>query len=197
MTAVKSEPHFSRKGIIDLIISDATNGRFTGDKRDSDAPLITLQNFYDEMLRYGAKELRARLLRLSLAEFLGESIAAFEHIEARDQRLPAYIAEGEQLQREEARRALRQAMAEFGRRHGLQSAILAAARHYRGLKNMTAKRAWHGIKQIPFETSDGETVVIEGSGDNEIMRVKSPQGSQRGGIKQPQWQKRYWPAAKG
>ena len=135
--------------------------------------------------------------RLSLAELLNEGIAALDYAKAQQEQLQGYVAEGERLQREDWARMLRQKLAEYGRRHGLQPAIVAAAGYYRGLNNMTAKHAWHAIKQTPFETSDGKTVVIEGNRDNEIMRVKSPQGNKRGGIKHPQWQKRYWPAAKG
>jgi hypothetical protein len=93
--------------------------------------------------------------------------------------------------RETAAQTLRQRQSELGRRHGLQSAILVAARHYRSL-HKKAKDAWGLIEKTPFRTSDGETVIIE----HGVMHVQMDDGTRkRRGIKEPQWGKRYWPAA--
>jgi hypothetical protein len=191
---IEQQP-LSRKEIVDIVIREATYGLFVGDRRDGDAPPITLQNFTNEMIRYGARALRARLSRLPDVSLLSEATAALEHDAARQKQLQVNAEEGERLQSEDEMRVIRGRLAEYGRRHGVQPAILAAAHHYRGRSSMSAKVAWRAIKQNPFKT-DGETVIIEGDGDNEIMRVKAQRGKQRNGIKQPQWQKRYWPTAK-
>jgi hypothetical protein len=86
----------------------------------------------------------------------------------------------------------RKQQAERAKKPRLQPAILAAAQYYRGDKKM-AKEAWDLIKKKPFRTSTGETVRIEGG----MMRVQLRTGTQRRrGIKEAQWQKSYWPAAK-
>ena len=64
----------TKKDIVDLIVAEATNKLFTGDRRDGDAPPITIQNFTDEMIRHGATALRARLSRLSLADLVNEGV---------------------------------------------------------------------------------------------------------------------------
>lgn len=84
----------------------------------------------------------------------------------------------------------RKKQAERAKKPRLQPAILAAAQYYRSDKKI-AKEAWNLIRKKPFGTSTGETVEIEGG----MMHVHV--GTRRGrGIKEPQWQKRYWPAAK-
>jgi hypothetical protein len=186
-----------RKGIVDAIIAEATNRLFAGDERDGAVPPITLQNFFDESIRYGAKALRARLSRLSRADLLEELNAASNYIEARQERLKEYLALAEQNEREDAARTRRQRQAELGRRHSLQPAILAAARHYR-TEGKNAKQAWKAIGRKPLSTPDGETVLIKGRGDEERMCVQSRGGKQqRSGIKINHWQKRYWPRADG
>ena len=92
-------------------------------------------------------------------------------------------------------RAHRQRQAEIGRKHGLQPAILAAARHYRTLRK-NAKEAWRTIKERPYKANDTETVVVEVVKKNETMCVQLRRGKQkRKGIKFGQWRQRYWPAA--
>lgn len=188
---------YTKSEIIDAIVAEATHGLFTGDKRDGEAPPITRQNFPDgEALRYGARALRARLSQLSHAELLGEAAAAV----AFRAELEACENEGlqhlERYDREAAAQAFRQRQAELGRRHGgLQPAMLAAARHYRA-HGKNAKQAWGAIIQKPYLTG-GETVLVKVSEKKETMLVQSPDGTQkRPGIKEPQWQKRYWPAAR-
>jgi hypothetical protein len=186
----------TKKDIVDAFITEATNRLFTGDKRGGGVPAITLQNFYDESIRYGAKALRARLARLSRAELLAELNVAAKYVDARQERTKELITLAEQNEREEAARAHRQRQAELGRRHRLQPGILAAAYHYRALKK-TAKEAWGAIKQNPLTTSEGARVIIERDGKEEIMCVASRDGKQtRSGIKFNHWQRRYWPAAK-
>jgi hypothetical protein len=86
----------------------------------------------------------------------------------------------------------RKQQAERAKRPRLQPAILAAAQYYRG-RNKIAKEAWDLIKKTPFSTSASETVKIEGG----MMHVQPRVGTRRRrGIKEAQWQKRYWPAAK-
>jgi hypothetical protein len=177
---------FSKHEIIDLIVSKATHGLFTGDRGDGEAPPITLQNFGTEMVRLGAKALRARLSRLPATEFRKEVIASLEHDKIRREWLSHHFA-----------RERRERQAELGRRHGLQPAILAAAGHYRGCRvrdrKMYAGEAWTAIKKEPYQTSDGETVMIE----DDKMQVQSRARMQRRSpIKFGQWQKRYWVAAK-
>src|SRR5262249_40168063 len=125
------QPRLTKKVIVDLIIAEATFRRFKGDKRDGETPPITIQNFIDEMARYAAKALRARLSRLSFAELLTEGIAALDYVEAKQEELSQIVDFAERNEREEATRELRERQAELGRRSRLQPAILAAARHYR------------------------------------------------------------------
>ena len=68
----------TKKDIVDLIVAAATNKLFTGDSRDGTAPPITFQNFLDEMMRHGARALRARLSALSFADLVSEGVAAFK-----------------------------------------------------------------------------------------------------------------------
>jgi hypothetical protein len=75
--------------------------------------------------------------------------------------------------------------------------ILAAARHYRGCKvrgrKMYAGEAWSAIKKKPYQTSDGDTVIVEG----DEMRVQSRDRTQkRASIRFNHWQRRYWPKVK-
>jgi hypothetical protein len=185
----------SKKDIIDAFIAEATNRLFTGDKRDGSQPPITLKNFYDQSFRYGAKALRARLSRLSRTELLGELNIAATYVDERQARTTEYIALADQHEREAATHARRERQAELGRRHGLQPALVAAARHYRTL-GKNAKQAWHAITVEPFATPSGETVIIEGIGKEQCMCVQSRGGKQqRSGIKMDYWQRRYWPLA--
>jgi hypothetical protein len=190
--------HLTKKEIVDLIVANAQPpyAPLTGDKRDGDTPRITIKNFNDEGARYAAKALRARLSRLSLAKLVKEGIAALEYVDARREQLQQYIDQADRNERDDIARALRQRQAELGRRHGLQPPILEAARHYRAL-DMEAKQAWNAIKQKPFATNDGKTVVIEAAAKQETMCVLSQQRKQtRSGIKFNYWQRRYWTAAK-
>jgi hypothetical protein len=147
----------TKKEIVDLIIAEATYGRFKGDKRDGETPPITIQNFTAEMARYAAKALRARLSRLSFLELATEALAALDSVEARQEQLSQIVEDAERIEREEGRRR----QAERGRKRGLQPDILAAARHYRD-KLMNAGEAWDAIKENPFKTNDG-VVEITGS----------------------------------
>jgi hypothetical protein len=181
----------TRRDIADLIIAQAIK-RFKGDKRDGDPHPITVQNFHEESYRLGAKALRARLRRLSFQALVEEGVKALDYAEGQQEQLQQHIALGERYQREEALQALRERQAELGRKHALQPTILAAAHHYRGLA-MNAKQAWHAIKREPYQTSHGETVMIE----DDKMQVRSRARTQRRSpIKFAQWQKRYWVAAK-
>lgn len=184
----------TKKMMIDQIVADTTHGRFKGDKRDGEAPPITIQNFSLESGRYGAKALRARLSRLSFDELAAEVLAAFDYVKAISQ-----VGEyAEQIEREGVARELRQRQTELGRRPRLQPDILSAARHYRG-QGMIAGEAWDALSKTPFATKDGNTVEIVGSKLARLeqrMRVTSRDGRQR---KRPigfsQWRQRYWPAA--
>jgi hypothetical protein len=186
---------YTKKQIIDELIAEVTKGMFTGDNRDGDTPAITFENFTTEIYRYGAKALRARLSRLSHAKLWCELVAAAATIKGREEYFRQSLALLESNDRENATRAFRERQAEFGRKHGLQLAILAAARHYRGL-NKNAKEAWRAIRQKPYRAGS-ETVAIAAEEDQEIMCVRSQGGKQRrSGIKFEYWQSRYWPAAK-
>jgi hypothetical protein len=166
------------RDIIDLVISRATHGSFTGDERDGEAPPITFQNFTTESFQLGARALRARLSRLPATDLADEAEATLDLHEVRR----AWISQ--KLARER-----RERQATGGRKHGLQPAILAAARHYRA-QNKSAKEAWRAILEKPYATGEDETVFIE----REVMRVRSPDGTQkRRGIKFEQFQRRYWP----
>ena len=68
----------SRNSIIDALVAAACPFHFMGDKRDTEAPPITLENFSVEMHRYGAMALRARLTRLLYGKLLDELIASDE-----------------------------------------------------------------------------------------------------------------------
>jgi hypothetical protein len=95
----------SKKNIVDAIIAEATKRIFTGDKRDGDAPPITLQNFLDESLRFGAKALRARLSRLSRAALLEELKTAAEYVDRTRAGIEEAVALAKQNEREAAARA--------------------------------------------------------------------------------------------
>jgi hypothetical protein len=182
-----------RKDIVDAYIAMATNGLFTGDERDGIAPEITLKNFYDEAIRYGARALRARLFSLSDAELLAETDIALKHVDWRQKDIEAVLARVRQNDREEAARAHRQRQAELARRPRLQHAILAAARHYRAL-GKDAKEAWRVIKHRPYQI-EGKTVSIDGDAAHEIMSVRGQGKQERPGIKFNHWRQRYWPVA--
>jgi hypothetical protein len=86
----------------------------------------------------------------------------------------------------------RERQVDRAKRPRLQPAILAAAQYYRSC-NKIAKTAWDLIKKTPFRISTGETVKVEGG----TMHVCQRDGTRRRrGIKEQQWQKRYWLAAK-
>lgn len=182
----------TKKEIIDFIIAAATNELFTGDSRNGAAPPITFENFLNEMLRHGAKALRARLSQLSFADLLSEGLATLGQIEARKNKQQEYLGLAERLEHERTAQAHRLRQRELGRRSRKQSAILAAARHYRGL-NKNAKQAWSAIERNPYAAGKGERVVIEGH----TMRVEAKNAvRKRSGIKFAQWHKVYWPTAK-
>jgi hypothetical protein len=184
----------TKKEIIDLMVAHATLGRFKGDKRDGEAPPITVQNFTTEIYRDGAKRLRARLSRLSLLELATEALAALDYVEALSQ-----IGENaERHVREEDARLLSQRQAELGRLSRLQPAILAAARYCRD-RGMKAREAWDVLNKTPFTTDDGSTVEIEGSMLHRLkqrMRVILRDGrQQKRPIRFDQWRQVYWTAA--
>jgi hypothetical protein len=187
----------TKKEIVDLMVAQATFGRFKGDKRDGETPPITIQNFPDQKSRYAAKALRARLSRLPLLELATEALAALDYEEARQRDLLRIGKEADRIEREEAAQAFRQRQAEIARGARLQTTILAAARYYRQTAKKSAKEAWLAIKRNPYETDDGSIVVIEtAKGGKEEMLVRSRQGKQkRDGIAFGTWQERYWPKA--
>jgi hypothetical protein len=169
----------TRRDIIDLVISRATQDSFTGNERDGEAPPITFQNFTTESFRLGARALRARLSRLPDTDLADEAQATLDLHEVRREWVSQRLA-----------RERSEQQAERGRKHGLQPEIVAAARHYRA-QNKSAKLAWGAILEKPYTTEDGKTVFIE----REVMHVRSPDGTQkRRGIKEEQWQRSYWPA---
>jgi hypothetical protein len=180
----------TRHGIIDALVAEATNNLFYGDTRDGAAPAITLENFLNEMMRHGAIEFRARLSRLSDTKLLAERHRADAHIRTYEERMRDYVKMAEQNELEDAERARRRRQAELGKRHGLQQALLEAARHFCSLK-MTAKAAWRAIEQQPFDVGDGSTVIIE---DGTMRRRRSDRKRGKSGIKFGYWSKRYWPA---
>jgi len=191
-------PPYTKQEAIDAIVAEATTSQFTGDNRDGAAPPITLQNFYTESFRYGARALRARLCGLSDAEFWSEYEAAAAYLIAREKYKTEYLADHERYERETAAQEFRQQQQERGRRRGLQPAILEAARHYRG-GGMSAGEAWDAIKEHPFKTHDGETVEIQGRKGSRLeqtIRVVSRDGRQpKLAIRFGQWRQSYWPAA--
>jgi hypothetical protein len=85
--------------------------------------------------------------------------------------------------------ALRRRQADLGRRHRLQPAILAAARHFRA-RGMTAKGAWRAMKKQPFRTSDGHVAV---SNKDQMRHFNGKRKRASIGLKH--WQDRYWSAA--
>src|SRR6516165_7329850 len=150
----------TKKEIVDWIVAEATLGRFRGDKRDGEAPPITIQNFTNEMVvRYAAKALRARLSRLSYAELLTEAVAAADYVKAQREQISQSGERAERLEREATARVLSQRQAELGRRSRLQPAILAAAHHYRQIAKKGAKEAWLAIKHKPYEAADGSVAI--------------------------------------
>jgi hypothetical protein len=170
----------TREEIIDLIVAEATPAvcRFMGDDRDGDAPPITLDN---------PQALRARLSRLSRAELDAELASAAAYRAT----IPTHD-EIERLVRENNAAELSKRQTERAQRPRLQSAILAAARHYRAQKTMNHKEAWRAIEANPYAAGDYRTVTIDG----EKMCVRSRDGTQsRRGITIDQWRQRYWPAA--
>jgi hypothetical protein len=182
----------TRRKIIDVIVREASAFGFLGDERDGEAPPITLENFSDVIFRLGARALRGRLSRLSLAELLGELDRAATYLESRQEQHKQIIAMAERLRLDDAAETLRRRQAELGRRPRLQSAILAAARHYRA-KGKSSKVAWDAIKQRPYEAGNGVSVVVD---DQETMHVHSSNALQkRTGIREAQWRQTYWPAA--
>jgi hypothetical protein len=184
-----------RTKLVDWIVAKATFGMFTGDKRDGEPPPITVQNWFLDTQRYGAKALRARLSLLSFDELLTEARAVRDHFKARPSEL-ARLAE--LAKQQEAARELRQPQAELGRRSRLQPAILAAARFYRN-QGMNAGEAWDALNKTPFTTDDGNTVEIEGSKlprPKQRIRVILRDGrQQKRPIRFNQWRQVYWTAA--
>ncbi len=178
----------TKKDFIDAIIAAAAQGRFTRDKRVGDLPAIALEDFQIELFRCGEKELRARLSNLSRAEL----------IDAMQDWADQQITLMERDKREAAAQARIQRQRERARKPRLQRAILAAARHYRGL-DMTAKKAWDAIKKTSFKTDDGKTVAIRGPKEDRLkqrMRVISRDERQlRRSIGFDYWRERYWTGA--
>jgi hypothetical protein len=188
----------TKRAIIDAIVAEATQSAFTGDKRDGTAPAITLQNFHAESYRYGAKALRARLSRLSVVELSGEYENSAAFVAMLEEYKKDSLARLERDDRENATRAFRERQAELGRKHGLQPAILAAARHYRA-GGKTAKEAWDAIRECPFRTDDGEIVEIEG---RKLPRLKQTMcvilrdgRRPKRAIRFSHWRQKYWAEA--
>jgi len=168
-----------------------TIGRFLGDKRDGEAPPLTIPNWYDQAARYSAKALRARLSRLSRAELWRELIEGAAYIKALDDMISA---SNERVQRA-GREAHRRRQAEVASKSRLQADVLLAARHYRD-QGVSAKKAWETIRKIPFAADTGNTVEIEDRPPHQWMRVKRQDGSQESRtIRLKQWRNVYWPAA--
>jgi len=101
----------TRKQIIDYIVRQATRGQFLGDRRDSNAPPITWQNFSQETLRYGAKALRERLSGLPRQQLLQEGMATLEHVEHAQAQQIAALGRAEQAEREKRVRAVHRQLA--------------------------------------------------------------------------------------
>jgi hypothetical protein len=188
----------TKTDIVDAIIGEATNGRFTGDKRDGAPPPITLQNFLSEMYRYGAKALRARLLRLTYAELLAELETSAVHVATLQEYVKNALAQLERDDRYANMRARSERQSELAKRPRLQPDIVIAARHYRD-RGMNAGEAWDALNRTPFTTGDGNTVKIEGSKLSRLeqqMRVILRDGrQQKRPIRFAQWRQRYWIAA--
>jgi len=184
----------TKTDIVDAIIGEATNGQFTGDKRDGTPPPITRQNFLSEMYRYGAKALRARLSRLTYAELLDELETSAVHVATLQEYVKNAVAQLERDDRYADMRARSERQSEIAKRPRLQPAILGAARRCRD-RGMTAREAWDALYKTPFETDDGDTVEIEGPKLRlkQRMRVISRDGRQRKrAISFAQWRKNYW-----
>jgi hypothetical protein len=190
----------TKQAIIDVLIGTATQGQFTGDKRDGEIPPITNENFFDEARRCGAEALRARLSRMSYAELLRER----DEVARSDAELWKYgeqqIAMQEARDREAEAQAFRRKQADRGRRNKLQFEILEVARYYRGRtidgRKTTALKAWREIREHRYPATTGTIVAIEVDGKNETMCVRLPDGTKkRSGIQHATWLKHYWPAA--
>jgi hypothetical protein len=188
----------TKTDIVDAIIGEATRGQFTGDKRDGAPPPITLQNFLSETFRYGAKALRARLSRLTLAELLLELEASVVHVEMLQEHVKGWLTQYERDERAANVRARSERQSELAKRPHPQPAIVTAARHYRDL-GMNAGEAWDVINKTPFATDAGNTVEIVGSKLPRLkqrMRVILRDGrQQKRSIGFDQWRQRYWSAA--
>ncbi len=188
----------TKTDIVDAIIGEATKGQFTGDKRDGAPPPITLQNFVSETFRYGAKALRARLSRLTLADLLGELEVSVVHVETLQEHVKFWLAQYERDERDADMRARSERQSELAKRPRLQPDMVTAARHCRD-QGMNAKEAWDAINKTPFVTDDGNTVEIEGSKPPRLkqrMRVILRDGrQQKRSIGFDQWRQRYWSAA--
>ena len=129
-----------KKTIIDYIVRQATRGKFLGDVRDNKAPPITLENFTEETLRYGAKALRTRLSSLSRLQLLQEGMAAVEHIE---------YAEAQQIaSRGQAERAVRDERERANRRQ-LKAAMAAKLNDSQSVDDLVAKFAGPHLNQHP------------------------------------------------
>lgn len=146
----------TKTDIIDAIIAEATKGQFTGDERDGAPPPISLRNFLSETFRYGAKALRARLSRLTLADLLNELEASVGHVETLQEYVKFCLAQYERDERDADMRASSERQSEIAKRPRLQAAILAAARRCRD-RGMSAREAWDALYKNPFETDDGDT----------------------------------------
>ena len=117
----------TKKEIIDYLVREATAGLFFGDGRDIKAPPITLQNFTHEMVRCGAKALRARLSGLSYRQVLQEGMATIEHIdfaEFAEEPQIASLGQVERVAREERVRAsLRQLAAAMAVKRNVSQSV--------------------------------------------------------------------------
>jgi hypothetical protein len=179
----------TKADLVDAIVAAATNGLFTGDKRDGGPPPITYENFHLKAFRYGARKLRKRLERLPDAEFWGELEATVGYVDALKENREYATA----LLRDADLRALSERQSEVAQQPRGQLAIFAAARHYRA-QRVTAKQAWEAINKAPFVTGDGAAVKVEGPKPHERMRVTLPDGRQeRRQIGFEQWRQHYWP----
>jgi hypothetical protein len=189
-------PRLTKTALIDAIVNEVST--YTGDERDGAAPPITVRNFHEEMFRYGAKELRKRLSRMSLKEVLRERDDKAWFDKEMYERGEQLTAIQERDDREAWAKAFRQQQAERGRRHGPQPEILEAARHYRA-RGHTAGEAWDLIKKEPFKSPSGATIRIDGPAHKRLsqtMRVISPDGKQlRCVIRFSNWRQLYWPAS--
>jgi hypothetical protein len=119
-----------------------------GDERDGTTPPITFENFIDESSRYAAKAYRDHLSKLSYVELLHECVAAFRHLEARQEQLSQIQKRAEQFEQEEAEQALSQRQSELGHRSRQQPEIAKSP------ERAPRKRGWRSSTSLMRQTME-------------------------------------------